>query len=634
MQNKPSASQNKAIKKELVPSVSVEKSIGQNRLHLLLKFLPDPVLAFSLKNKVEYINPEFEKVFGWNLKEVKGKNINFIPDHEIEQTRVRMRELLKNSSTYDFETQRYTKDGKLLDILINGSMLYDENSSPSGLVLVLRDLTAEKRMIRSNQILLKISLALHQFKKLGDLVSFINKEVQKLVAVEGSFIMLADKPKEQLYFLSARYRDAESEKKFQKIRFPDHQGVSGRVYKSGMPLIIPDVSNCSFFLKRINEETDLKTRNMLSVPLKLQDNTIGVLTVANKLHGEFDKMDIELLSMVINNIALPIENARIHEELQRSYKKVKTLGNAKDRVVNHLAHELKTPISVLGASIKLLAKKYRAEGLDSQPIHNLFERGLRNLNRILDIQYEVEDLLKKKDVKPYKILNRLVESCRDELITLVESETEDTGLLSRISEKIDSVFGPRERYHALTIKLDDYIPGLVEKLRPDFAHRNCFLNLKMAENATAQIPVEILDTVAAGLIRNAVEYTPDNGKIDIIVKKEEKFTEMIISDYGIGFTREKLDLMFENYFIPPESKEYSTKKAYDFNAGGSGFDLLRIKIFSESYNFRFWIHSNRCGVIPNDTNFCPGNIDLCQACKTHDDCFKSGNTSVHIRFEA
>ena len=70
-----------------------KESLDQNRVHSLLKFLPDPVLAFSLDNTVEYINPEFEKIFGWTLKEVKGKNIKFIPDNAIDQTKERMKQL-------------------------------------------------------------------------------------------------------------------------------------------------------------------------------------------------------------------------------------------------------------------------------------------------------------------------------------------------------------------------------------------------------------------------------------------------------------------------------------------------------------------------------------------------------------
>ncbi len=605
--------------------------LAQKRLHTLLKFLPDPVFAFTLDKKVEYINPAFERVFGWTLKEVKGKNIKFIPDNLIEQAKQGMKQLFKNRSIHEFETQRYTKDGRILDISIDGSILYDEQNKPAGQVLILRNITTEKRMEKSNQILFRISRALHQHQELGDLIAFINKEIQKLISVEGAFILLADKSQDQLYFFSAQYRNRESEKKFKKIRFSDDQGVSGRVYKTGEPLIILDAANCPFFLRRVDDETDLVTKNMLSVPIKLKDRTIGVISVVNKHHGEFDTTDVELLSMVTNTIALPIENTRIHEELKKSYQELKTLNRAKDNVINHLAHELKTPVSVLGASMKLLSKKLTASGVEDPLIEKIFTRGQRNLSRILDIQYEVEDLLRKKDFKAYHILNRLLDACKDELTVLIENETDNIDLTNRVHDAIETLFGPK-KIQSKSLLVDEYLTNQINRLRPEFRHRNCILNTRIDKNVPVYIPPEILDIITRGIIRNAVEYTPDAGKIDILLKNTGNNPELIVRDYGIGFTKEKLHLIFENYFTPPESIDYSTKRPYDFNAGGRGFDLLRIKIFSERYHFKIWIDSNRCDVIPKDTDLCPGDIHLCRACTTPSDCFASGGTSIHIKF--
>jgi len=97
MADKQSAIQDvQSEKKSAIPR-HTKNNLEQNRRHSLLKFLPDPILALSLDNKVEYINPEFEKVFGWTLKEVKGKNIKFIPDNAIDQTKERMKHVEKPS---------------------------------------------------------------------------------------------------------------------------------------------------------------------------------------------------------------------------------------------------------------------------------------------------------------------------------------------------------------------------------------------------------------------------------------------------------------------------------------------------------------------------------------------------------
>ncbi|MCK5098130.1 MAG: HAMP domain-containing histidine kinase, partial [Desulfobacteraceae bacterium] len=307
-------------------------------------------------------------------------------------------------------------------------------------------------------------------------------------------------------------------------------------------------------------------------------------------------------------------------------------NNAKDNVINHLAHELKTPISVLSASMTLLSKKCKALGVENHLIERVFTRGQRNLNRILDIQYEVEDLLRKKDFKAYNILNKLLDACKDELTILIETETDNIDIINRVHNSIESLFGPKE-IKSKPLLLDEYLARQIKQLRSEFRHRKCLLNIQIETTTPINIPVEILDIITKGLIRNAFEYTPDAGKIDIALKNTGNYPELIVTDYGIGFTKEKLHLIFENFFSPPESINYSTKNPYDFNAGGRGFDLLRIKVFSERYHFKIWIDSNRCSVIPMDDDICPGDIRLCRACTTSDDCFNSGGTSVHIKFQ-
>jgi PAS domain S-box-containing protein len=59
---------------------------AEQRYRAFLEFLPDPVFVFNLDNTVYYLNPAFEKVFGWTLKELEGKIIPFVPEDSKEDT--------------------------------------------------------------------------------------------------------------------------------------------------------------------------------------------------------------------------------------------------------------------------------------------------------------------------------------------------------------------------------------------------------------------------------------------------------------------------------------------------------------------------------------------------------------------
>ncbi|MBU2622013.1 MAG: ATP-binding protein, partial [Proteobacteria bacterium] len=105
-------------------------------------------------------------------------------------------------------------------------------------------------------------------------------------------------------------------------------------------------------------------------------------------------------------------------------------------------------------------------------------------------------------------------------------------------------------------------------------------------------------------------------------------------DFGVGITEENRRLIFESNFTTRETMHYSSRQPYDFYAGGKGFDLLRMKIFSEKYGFNIKMTSSRCRFIPKDEDICPGDIINCSHCKSDEDCFNSGGTTVVLQFTA
>ena len=622
--------QKRAIESEQFAQKQYEASRrAENRYRAFLKFLPDPVFVFNLDSTVVYLNPAFEKVFGWTLKELAGKQIPFVPYFLKEETRQGIHRLVKEKVVHGFETKRLTKDGRLLDIIIDGAVFLDENNEPAGQVITLRDVTQEKRIALSNQVLFRIAKAIHHYRGLDGLLAFITKETQNLISVEGSSVILLDEEKKEFYFFAATYDDKEAGKKFKEIRFPVDKGVAGQVYRTGKPLIVADTSKSPYFFNEVDEKSDYKTKSMIDVPIKIQDRMIGVLCGVNKKEGEFDQTDVNLMTTIANTAALPIENARINEELKRSYEEVKSLNRAKDRVIHHLSHELKTPISVMSASMGLLEK--RLSTLKDRSWENIFTRAKRNINRILEMQYEIEDILRERNYRTYHMLSTLLDACTDELEVLISDELGNEDVVKKIRWRIEELFGPRESVPQ-EIRPDIFIKDKIKQLRSKFAHRKCQLVTKFEPVEPISIPSDVLAKIVEGLIRNAVENTPDLGRIEVSVRQGDEGPEFTVKDFGVGITDENQRLIFDNYFTTYETMNYSSRKPYDFMAGGKGFDLLRIKIFSERYNFKTKMVSVRCGFIPQENDFCPGNINNCEHIETEKGCLNSGGTTMMIKF--
>ncbi len=90
----------------------------------------------------------------------------------------------------------------------------------------------------------------------------------------------------------------------------------------------------------------------------VDEDCCGLLGLGPKLvGGPYSLEDKDLLGTLVNNLLVSIKNARYSEALKKAYDELTSLNKAKDKVIDHLSHELKTPISLLQASIALLERK-------------------------------------------------------------------------------------------------------------------------------------------------------------------------------------------------------------------------------------------------------------------------------------
>jgi signal transduction histidine kinase len=142
----------------------------------------------------------------------------------------------------------------------------------------------------------------------------------------------------------------------------------------------------------------------------------------------------------------------------------------------------------------------------------------------------------------------------------------------------------------------------------------------------------ILDESLMGLIKNAIENTPDEGMIRIILEQKGQWIQVKVMDFGVGITKENQRHLFDGLFHTQETELYTSKKPYDFGAGGKGLDLLRIKTYGHRFGFDISEGSQRCLYLPMDRDPCPGKISECPSCKTREDCLNSGGSTFCLSF--
>jgi PAS domain S-box-containing protein len=126
----------------------VERALAESeaRHRMFLERLPDPVVVYDMEGRAIYVNPAFEKTFGWSRDEILSRRMDYVPRQWLDRTRDRLEAMLAGRSVQAFETQRLTKDGRLLDVHLNTAPAFDASGTRIGNIVILRDMTQTKRM--------------------------------------------------------------------------------------------------------------------------------------------------------------------------------------------------------------------------------------------------------------------------------------------------------------------------------------------------------------------------------------------------------------------------------------------------------------------------------------------------------
>jgi len=340
------------------------------------------------------------------------------------------------------------------------------------------------------------------------------------------------------------------------------------------------------------------------IPFNIDANLRGGIGLGEKLSGDsYTRDDQELLSTMSTQGAVAIESARLDqariEALEQSKKELEQLNRAKSKALDHLSHELRTPLAVIQGNIRLLKRKTQ----DQTPRlvrKEVFDSLEKNLNRLSDIQQETDEIVRSHhelEMKP------------------------------RLEE-----FDQAHSFAPKTIHLHSLTKHILMEVKKKASHRDIEFQIDGEKDLDLVIDPKIFEQSLVGLLKNAIENTPDEGMIRVVLEQKGKWIQLKVMDFGIGITKENQRHFFNGLFHTLDTELYTSKMPYDFGAGGKGLDLLRIKTYGQRFGFDISAGSQRCTYIPTERDLCPGKISECPHCRVREDCLNSGGSTFCLAF--
>jgi len=347
---------------------------------------------------------------------------------------------------------------------------------------------------------------------LEQLLTVIMNILSNVCKIHRAIIMLVNENERQLEYIYGTDYSGKVPKKIKNytVSLDRLSNILARVTNTGRSEYVPEVNSSSLRKENIML-THVKPTSVYVVPLITRSKVIGVIAT-DAIDGRGVPQETrETLEVFAPHIAIAIENARLYSRLQEQMTELKKsqallsrsekfsfLGNLAAR----LAHEIKNPMTAIGTFIQMMPQKY-----DDQEFRENFHMiALEETGRINNLITELLDLVKKRE--SHFELNNLHDLI-EKMILLVspQSNAKRIDVSRRFDPNIGQVWMDSE---------------------------------KMKE-------------VILNLLSNAVEFTPEGGKIEFTTKnctkKGRPDTICIeIKDNGSGIPPSMIDNIFDPYF--------------------------------------------------------------------------------------
>lgn len=173
----------------------------------------------------------------------------------------------------------------------------------------IKRLEASKQTIQ--YVLSKIALGLSSTHTIDAFLELIVEITVKALDARTGVLMLLDEKNEELYVkASAGFQD-----RLKNLRIKVGEQVPGWVAKNRIPLLVPLLQE-----PEPQQENNLLTPPLLSVPMSYQDKLVGVLAVSGKLRGgNFGEDELLIVSNLASQTAIAVENERLNRDAEETY---------------------------------------------------------------------------------------------------------------------------------------------------------------------------------------------------------------------------------------------------------------------------------------------------------------------------
>jgi len=545
---------------------------------------PDAIVAFDTERTVLLWNPAAERLFGWSAAEVVGRKPPFITD-ELKAEHNAVLERARAGGSVTYATRRVRKDGDLIDVLIDTSVLSSPAGQVIGWVKLMRrtqeDEAARHRMAERARVVRRLGDVVADMNAQRDLHAVLDRiaaSLRELTGADaGGFVIIEDSV---LRLVSMDGLPGSLRGRTAALR----NSLVGELMRSGKTVMMTTDKAGGF--------DDL----VWSALPGLHTIALGLSHVGGRPYGalyalynerKVGHLELELLELLAGHAGVALGNAMAFEEVekQRAHERAVIDGSADgiavldgdgyvlqwnpaaDRLTGVSASQVagRPPPFPLPEPGEKLAHRLRS----GRWLDILCNRLDGSQERVLDFRdvtaakelEEAKDLFLATTSHELRTPITVVQGFASTLAsrweklpdpdrrTAVQTIAERAGSLGRLVEQL--LLGSRVGAEQLTVSNGpfDLAPVLS-------ASASAFKSLSDRHVLTAVIPERLptafgdelaTDIIVGQLLENAFKYSPEGGAVTVRVRVLESQIEVAVADDGIGIAAGDHERIFERF---------------------------------------------------------------------------------------
>lgn len=209
------------------------------------------------------------------------------------------------------------------------------------------------------------------------LISNFLSKVNQITPVQGIFLFLPDENTEKYKMQGLEDKNVSY--------FMGRGKLMNWLAVNERPLVVSESSSLLSYFSEEERKLLSRLNAELVYPLNVMNRISGILVMGKKVNGkEFDKKELELLSLLFGQAAFAIEHASLYEiqrdRLKRMYRtdRLAVLGE----LAAGAAHEIKNPLTSIRSTIQYLSNDFDVESEKGQMMHELLNETER-INKIV-----------------------------------------------------------------------------------------------------------------------------------------------------------------------------------------------------------------------------------------------------------